>query len=591
MGLNNMASTENNIIALESQAEILQTLAQIAEQLNATLDLDEILRRVADLIKKVMDYEIFAIMLVNERTQRLRFRFAIGHREEVVKNWQVPLGQGITGTAALTRQAVLVPDVTLDPRYINALDSVRSELAIPLLLKGRCIGVLDIQSVRLNYFTEEQRNILSLLASRIAIAIENARLYRKAVRQARTLSVLNEISREISSILNLEELLKKVADLLKRLVDYYYFSILLWDERDQVLRHRISVKRDEQLRDKRERPLGQGIVGITAATRQPISVPDVHKDPRYIAVNPETNSEMAIPLVLKDRLIGVMDLESPEKDAFTEDQRNTLMTLAGQLAVAIENARLYEKVARDEARLEKDLEMAREMQSALLPQTPPSVRGLHVGVGYEPARTLGGDLYDFLEYPDGALGIAVGDVSGKGTAAALSGAQAIGILRSLGRRRYAPHEMLRLMNDALCRKKIEAHFISLCYAVWDPRRRELRLSNAGLPYPLIYQRGKVEHIRVAGVPLGLMDATQYEERAMKLFPGDVVVIYSDGVVESTNRRRGEFGQDRLKRIIAENRRLAAGKLAEMILASVGRFARRVMPQDDRALVVLKHFKE
>src|SRR3970282_580291 len=148
-------------------------------------------------------------MLVNERTQRLRFRFAIGHRDEVVKNWQVPLGQGITGTAALTRQAVLVPDVTLDARYINALDSVRSELAIPLLLKGRCIGVLDIQSVRLNYFTEEQRNILSLLASRIAIAIENARLYRKAVRQARTLSVLNEISREISSILNLEELLKK----------------------------------------------------------------------------------------------------------------------------------------------------------------------------------------------------------------------------------------------------------------------------------------------------------------------------------------------------------------------------------------------
>ena len=586
-----MASAEHNITALENQAETLQTLVEIGEQLNSTLDLDEILRRTAVLIKKVIDYEIFAVMLVNERSQTLRFRFAIGHREEVVKNWEVPLGRGITGTAALTRQAVLVPDVTIDPRYINALDSVRSELAIPLLIKGRCIGVLDIQSVRLNYFTEEQRNILTLLASRIAVAIENARLYRKAIRQARTLSVLNEISREINSILNLEELLQRVALLLKRLVDYYYFSILLWDERDQVLRHRISVKRDEQLRDKRDRPLGQGIVGVVAATRQPIIVPDVHRDPRYIAVNPETNSELAIPLVLKDRLIGVLDLESPEKNAFTEDQRNTLMTLAGQLAVAIENARLYERVSRDEARLERDLAMAREVQSALLPQAPPSVRGLQVGLAYEPARVLGGDLYDFLEYDDGALGIAVGDVSGKGTAAALSGAQAIGILRSLGRRRYAPHEMLRLMNDALCRNKMEGHFISLCYAVWEPRRRQLRISNAGLPYPLIRRGGRVDRVEVAGLPLGLIEATQYEERSTTLGPGDIVVVYSDGVVESTNRRRGEFGQNRLKQTILENRRMSASKLAETVLARVGRFARRSIPQDDLTLVVLKHSRE
>jgi sigma-B regulation protein RsbU (phosphoserine phosphatase) len=300
---------------------------------------------------------------------------------------------------------------------------------------------------------------------------------------------------------------------------------------------------------------------------------------------------MAIPLVLKDSLVGVMDLESPEKDAFTEDQRNTLVTLAGQLAVAIENARLYERVARDEARLEKDLEMAREIQSALLPQAAPLVRGLQVGIGYQPARVLGGDLYDFLEFEDGALGIAVGDVSGKGTAAALSGAQAIGILRSLGRRRYSPREMLRLMNEALGQKKIEAHFISLCYAVWEPRRRELRISNAGLPYPLLYQRGKTERIQVAGLPLGLMDAIQYEERVMTLYPGDIVAIYSDGVVESTNRRRGEFGHGRLKQVIVENKKLSAAKIAEVILARVAGFARRVVPQDDRTLVVLKQSRD
>ena len=157
--------------------EALSLVAEIGRDINASLDLDEVLAKIAAFVKRVIDYEIFAILLVDESRNDLYFRFAIGHRPEVVKNWRVPIGQGITGSAAASRMAVRVPDASADPRYINALDSVRSELAAPLLFKGRCIGVLDIQSRQLDAFTREEQTLLSLLASRLAMAVENARLF------------------------------------------------------------------------------------------------------------------------------------------------------------------------------------------------------------------------------------------------------------------------------------------------------------------------------------------------------------------------------------------------------------------------------
>jgi sigma-B regulation protein RsbU (phosphoserine phosphatase) len=196
---------------LNIPAEILATLVEIGEEINSSLDLDEVLGKTAALVKRLVDFEIFSVLLVDEPMNRLYHRFTIGYGEEGGKDWVIPMGQGITGTAAATGRTVRVPDVREDPRYINIIDSVRSEMVVPLMVKGQAIGVLDIQSTQVDYFTRDQQSVLTLMASRLAIAIENARLFERVRSQADTLLVLNEVGREANSILAVEELLRRAA--------------------------------------------------------------------------------------------------------------------------------------------------------------------------------------------------------------------------------------------------------------------------------------------------------------------------------------------------------------------------------------------
>ena len=353
----NSTSTQTSSTPTQAQseisAEVLATLAQIGEEVNASLDLDEVLARTAALIKKHIDYEIFGVLLLDETARTLKHRFSIGYTRELASNLIIPLGQGITGTAALTGHAVRVGDVKTDPRYINAIDTVRSELAVPLMLQGKCVGVLDIQSNHPDYFTRDQQNILTLLASRLAVAIENARLFERVRAQAATLLLLNEVSREMSSILDVEELLRRAAEQVKRVIDYQILSIMLYDEEQKIFRHRLDVKHGQRVQGKMRVAASEGIVGAAATLREPVLAPDVTQDPRYLLVNPETRSELAIPMLHKGRILGVLDLESPQLNAFTQDHVQTLSILAANMAVSLENARLYEQVARDEARLER----------------------------------------------------------------------------------------------------------------------------------------------------------------------------------------------------------------------------------------------
>ncbi len=235
----------------------------------------------------------------------------------LAENLRVPIGQGITGTAAATGHSVRVSDVSVDPRYINAIESVRSEMAVPLMLRGKCIGVLDIQSQQPDYFTKDQQRILTILASRLAVAIENARLFQQVSNQAETLLVLNEVSREMSSILDVEELLRRAAEPVKRVIDYQILSLMLYDEDQKIFRHRIDVKHGQRVQGKLRVAATEGIVGAAATLREPVIVPDVTADPRYLMVNPETRSELAIPMMHKGKVIGVLDLESPQINYFT----------------------------------------------------------------------------------------------------------------------------------------------------------------------------------------------------------------------------------------------------------------------------------
>jgi sigma-B regulation protein RsbU (phosphoserine phosphatase) len=567
--------------------EVVATLAEIGQEVNASLDLDEVLSHAAVLIKKHIDYELFGVLMVDKDGAYLTHRFAIGYPPGLAENLKVPIGQGITGTAARTGLPVRVSDVSQDARYINAIDSVRSELAVPLMFRGKCVGVLDIQSRHLNYFTKDQQNILAVLANRLAVAIENARLFEQVRTQAEALLVLNEVSREISSILDVEALLRRAAELVKRVIDYQILSIMLYDEEQKIFRHRLDVKHGQRVQGKLRAAATEGLVGAAATLREPVLVPDVSKDPRYLMVNPETRSELAIPMMHKGKVIGVLDLESPQLDYFTEDHVQTLSILAANLAVSVENARLYEQVAQGEARMERDLQAAKRIQGALLRPVPTDDYGLDVAARYLSAREVCGDLYEFLRYGPQQLGIALGDVSGKGTAAALYGAVAIGIMRSLAPQKLQPAEMLRQMNQLVGERRIEGRFMTACFATWQKGRQKLRVANAGQSQPLLYRGGRCEKIELTGFPLGIFEEVQYDEWNVTLDIGDILVFHSDGIAETANAEGQFFGTTRLMRLIEQNHELSATEMADLVLREVDWFTQSAPLSDDRTLVVLK----
>ena len=285
--------------------------------------------------------------------------------------------------------------------------------------RGECIGALNLLSPNAGQFTDLDEAILKQFAAAVAVGIENARLFESEREYAETLETLAEIGREVTSILDLDELLARIGQLARRVIDYRTFGILLVNEESGELEMKLALKYGEHTVVPRVK-LGEGLVGYAALHKEAVLVADVQQDPRYIKLVDDVRSELVIPLLVKDRCIGVFDLESPELDAFTKSHVEVLTLLASQAAVAIENARLYETIRANEERLENELRFAQRVQAALLPtELPKRMKGVDVAARFAPARELGGDLYDYLSPEANSLVVAVGDVSGKGVPAAL----------------------------------------------------------------------------------------------------------------------------------------------------------------------------
>jgi len=567
--------------------QLLSTLIEINHEITSILDLDELLNKIAELTNRIVPYEIFAIFLVDDEKEELYLRFAIGHPPELVKHLRIKLGDGITGTAAMERTTVVVDDVRKYPNYIEAVKSARSELAVPLISRNRVVGVLDIESPEPGYFREDQIKLLNLLASQIAIAIENARVYESERRNRELLALLYDISLEMGSTLEVDELVHKIAAAVKQKINYQTFSIFLLDEKQGLLRPKFVIRSNERENQKLVLPLGTGLIGTAAKLSVPLRIADVTKDSRYLNVHTETRSELVVPLASKGRVVGVVDLESTEVGYFTEYHERFLMTLASRMASALVNAELYARVAENESRLGREMKIAREIQHQLMPDEVPSIPPLEMAVLFKPVAQLGGDLYDWIAFDDGRLAIVIGDVAGKGAPAALYGALSSGVIRTRAGRKYPPGQMLELVNKTLYQRPIEGQYVAVTYAIYDPTTRSISLSNSGLPYPLLVRAGQPTFLDLGGIPLGLFPESHYEETALQLLSGDILVFYSDGVVEMRNDAGEEFGLKRLADTVGANHEKNPQEIVKAVSAALADFIGRVRPQDDRTMVVVK----
>lgn len=576
-----------------TDTELLSTLFDLGREVMSVLDLEELLAKIPQLIARLTRFSAFSVYLLDERRQELGIAYAVGYPEDVAATLHLRVGQGVVGAAVAEGRPILVNDIRKEPRYVGPLRNMLSQLAVPMRRKGRVIGALNLLNEAEGAFTSQDELLLRQFGAHVAVAIENARLFRSERHYVDTLETLAEIGREMASILDLDELLTRIASLTKRLIDYRTFGILLLDEQRQELEMKLAVRYGKGAESKHVK-LGEGLVGWAAQHREPVLVSDVSRDPRYISLVPDARSELVIPMLIKDRCIGVFDLESPELDAFTKEHKELLTLLASQAAVAIDNARLYEEVRRNEERIEKELRFAQRVQAALLPtELPRTLQDVEVAARFEPARELGGDIHDFLALDPQTLMIAVGDVSGKGAPAALYGAFAAELVRSRTVRwRFMPDAfsvsgVLQSMNTILHERQLEEYYCTLCYAFFDFAGRTVTLSNSGLPYPIHCTADRCAQIVLPGVPLGSFPGVRYDEVTLPLQPGDVFVFCTDGLFDALNEQGEDFGTRRLCAVVERHRHLSARAIVDAIFDEVAAFSDAHAHVDDMTALAVR----
>jgi phosphoserine phosphatase RsbU/P len=576
-----------------ADSELLSTLFELGREVTAVLDLEELLAKIPQLIARLTKFNAFSVYLLDEKRQELRIAYAVGY-PDAQPNMRLLVGQGVVGAAVEEGRPILVNDIRREPRYMGPLRNMLSQLAVPMRRKGKVIGALNLLNETEGAFTYQDEALLRQFAAHVAVAIENARLFRSERQYVDTLETLAEIGREMSSILDLDALLTRIASLTKRLVDYRTFGILLLDESTQELEMKLAVRYGKGAESKHVR-LGEGLVGWSALHREAVLVSDVSKDPRYINMVDDARSELVIPMLIKDRCIGVFDLESPELDAFTKEHKELLTLLASQAAVSIDNARLYEEVRRNEERIEKELRFAQRVQMALLPtELPRPLEDVDVAARIEPARELGGDLYDFLMPDPRTLVVAVGDVSGKGAPAALYGGFVAELVRSRTmRRRFSPDlfrvsGVLQAMNTILHDRQLEEYYCTLCYTFFDLDRRVVTMANSGLPYPIYCSGTRCSQIELPGVPLGSFAGVTYDELELELRPNDLLVFCTDGIFETSDERGSEFGSRRACEIVERYRDAPVQTIVDAMFAAVIEFRGAAAQTDDMTVVAVRY---
>ncbi|HEX2102905.1 MAG TPA: GAF domain-containing protein [Solirubrobacteraceae bacterium] len=562
----------------------LSHLQQITDAALAHLALDDLLAALLDRLTQALDTDTAAVLLLDDEGQMLHARAAKGIEEEVEQGVRIPVGRGFAGRIVAERRAVAIPDVDhadiLNP--ILRQKGIRSLLGVPLLVDGRPIGVVHVGTLTPRLFDEDDRDLLQLAADRAALAIDHARVYEleRAARAAAEAAVhrlqsVQRVTDATLAYLSLEELLAELLDRMTEILSADTAAILMLDDEGQMLHARAAKGIEEEVEQGVRIPVGRGFAGRIAAERRPVTIPDVdHAD----ILNPilrqkGIRSLLGVPLFVEGRVIGVLHVGTLRHREFTPADRDLLQLAADRAALAIEHARLYEQ-----------RRVTESVQRSLLPDRLERIPGLEVAARYLPAASatgLGGDWYDVFPVGGGRVGVAIGDVVGRGLPAATLMAQLRTALRVYAFDGHGPAEVLERVNRMLAHVA-PATMTTAAYLVLDPEDESVTMGCAGHPPPLVVDPARHAHyLPACGVALGVSRATRYVEERFDVPVGSTLLLYTDGVVEV----RGESldaGLDRL-RALAERH----DGVEELCDAIVAEMVGGGSPADDVAMLAAR----
>lgn len=411
------------------------------------------------------------------------------------------------------------------------------------------------------------------------------------------LRMLLDITKKISRSLDLQEVLNLVMDTLDSLIPYDAAGIFVVEcvdensvaEGDEPCVFKAEAVRGYDIEElsNLHLKLGEGFIGHVALTGEPMISHDVRNDAIYINARRETRSEMVAPIISNTEVIGVFDLESDELNAYSDDDLQVLLLLASQVAIIIEKVMLHEQLI-EKKRLQGQLEVARQVQLELLPARDPELAGYDISAYNYPTEEVSGDYYDWVQIFEDQIGLVIADVSGKGVPAALLMAFLRASLRAATHIGYSPHISMAKVNYLLWESIERNQFVTAFYGILDATNKTLSYTNAGHNPPLLLDKdGNAKFIDKGSLPLGMFKDTRYHEYYLTTEPGDVLVLYTDGVTEAQNPKGEEFGRQRLAEAVRASQQLNARDLIAAVENEVLSWTGGIGATDDVTFFVIK----
>lgn len=589
--------------AEQRRATQLAIVSEVSRQVAAVLDLDDLLQQVANGIRERFGYAKVHVFTVDSDAGYAVFRAStdphgVEWREQ---NWRLRLGlEGIVGWVAAVGELMVVDDVSKEPRFILDPDETttdtRSVAVVPLVVSKDIVGVLDVQSNQLNAFDADDVFILKTLAAQVAIAIEDTRLFNSQREEAWYLNVLLQVAENLTATSNLDEGLETVVRITPLLVGVTRCGVFLYDRATGTF----SPAKAYGLSDEQESEflkLSFGLGEESAFSRlarelAPVLIENASESPLVRQTIRDlfgTRSLLLVPLMTRGELVGAMIVDQGTRARlFTPHEIQVVMGIANQTAVTIEGARLSAE-AEGKKRYEYELGLARQIQESFLPDACPRLPDYEICTTWQTAREVGGDFYDFIPLSGERLGTVIADVSDKGIAAALFMALARTIIRTMAIGKPTPHEALERANEVILADAHTDMFVTVFFAVLDPPSGRVVYANAGHNPPLRYCAAtrEVMEIKGHGTALGVIPDLALHDYAVDLEPGDILLLYTDGITEAFNSREEEFGDERLASLLATSGHLSASEVVDEITHAVSQFTGEHAQLDDLTLVAFK----
>ncbi len=589
------------LASARQRANQLQTLAQVTRSVVSILDLDRLFAHVVDIIAEAFGYYHVQIFVLDPATKRLVFKASSDRTTHALwrqKGRSELLGEGIIGWVATHGRLRNVPDVSQDALYIpddpRLLPDTRSEIAVALKLEDDVLGVLDVQSDRVNAFSKEDEFILVALADAVALSIANARLYEAQRQEAMVNRILLEVARSLVRVRELDALLQEVTRLTVELGEVQRAIVMLWRENERAFyvaagharSPELSLPPPNLLLSPEDHPLLQRLcaqqqVVFASAAQEHDALPSSTAQMWSLA------AVAGAPMIAHDRLIGALFVDDADVERLQRPRlADILAGIANQTAVAVERARLREAEI-EQQRLLAELHVAREIQIGFLPDQLPTLPGYEFAARWEPAREIGGDFYDFISFEPGRLGMVVADVADKGVPAALYMALSRTTMRLVAATTPSPAQALQRVNQAILDTTYSDLFVTMFYLVLDANAHAISYASGGHGLVLLARQRELMPLRAKGMPLGILPDIQIEQKRLQLEPGDYVILYTDGVTDAVNEAMEAYGRERFYARIRALWGLSAADMAEAIHEDVRRWKGQAPRYDDFTLVIAR----